>query len=189
MVALFRLMKSDVKAMIYDRGCGRLHFILSALAKILLFPRIQAVLLYRLSHWLYSLHLLPLAYLLQAVALLISGAEIHPAARIGRSFCLMHSNGVVIGDRVVIGDFFFCLQGVTVGDSGTTDGQPIVGDSVKISAGAKVLGPITLGNYAVVGANAVVLICVPAHGVAVGVPARVVKIKSGAGETLEEVPV
>jgi serine O-acetyltransferase len=172
----WELLRSDLRAMIFDRGNGKVAYLASAVLKTILFPRIQVALLYRLSHLAYRWRLMPLAYLFQAIGLVLSGAEIHPAAKIGPFICLIHSSGIVIGDRVVIGQKFKCFQGVTVGDSGKNDGQPWIGDNVTLSAGAKVLGGIRIGHRAVVGANAVVLIDVPDGGVAVGVPARVVKI-------------
>lgn len=177
-IGLWNLMRSDVRAMVPNRGRGPLIYGLSVGLKLLLFPRIQAVLLFRLSHALLGLGISPLAYWLQAISLGIAGAEIHPAARIGPGLCLVHSNGVVIGDRAEIGAHFICFHGVTVGDSGRGDGQPVIGDWVKASAGAKILGGITVGEQAVIGANAVVLADVPAYGVAVGIPARIAKIRS-----------
>jgi serine O-acetyltransferase len=164
--------------MVVDRGKGRLHYWVSALAKILLFPRIQVVLLFRLGHSAYLHGLSPLAYVLQAIGLFLSGAELHPAAQIGPGLCLVHSSGIVIGDRVQIGSHFICFHGVTVGDSGKGDGQPELGDWVTASAGAKILGKIVIGDRAVIGANAVVLCDVPIGGVAVGVPSRIAKVRA-----------
>jgi len=177
MANLFSLMREDVRGMVVDRGGGRLVYRASALLKIALYPRIQAVLLFRLAHACYRNRFGLAAYYLQAVGLRRSGAEIHPAAEIGPSFCLVHSSGVVIGDRAQIGAHFVCFHGVTVGDSGKGDGQPTIGSNVTASAGAKILGGITIGDGAVIGANSVVLSDIPANGVAVGSPARVVKIR------------
>jgi serine O-acetyltransferase len=159
--------------MLFDRGHGKLVYFVSGILKVLLYPRIQAVILFRMSHALYRWKLFPLAYLLQAVQGVISGAEIHPAARIGPGLCLVHSQGIVIGDRAIIGRNFQCFQGVTVGDSRKDGRQPVIGDRVVATAGCKILGGIVVGDDAVIGANAVVLIDVPANGVAVGVPARI----------------
>ncbi len=175
---LWDLMRSDVRAMVPNRGRGPLIYALSVALKLLLFPRIQAVLLFRLSHALLEIHLSPLAYWLQAIGLSVAGAEIHPAARIGPGFCLVHSSGVVIGDRAQIGAHFICFHGVTVGDSGHGDGQPILGEWVKAGAGCKILGGIRIGDHAQIGANAVVLRDVPSRGVAVGIPARIAKIRA-----------
>jgi serine O-acetyltransferase len=164
---------ADIRSMVMDRGHGKLLFVVSAILKVLLYPRIQAVLLFRLSSVFYRWKVFPLAYFLQAIQGVIAGAEIHPAALIGPGLCLVHSHGIVIGDRVRIGRNFQCFQGVTVGDSGKDDRQPVLGDRVIATAGCKILGGISIGDDAVIGANAVVLIDVPANSVAVGVPARV----------------
>lgn len=111
------------------------------------------------------------------MALRRCGAEIHPAAQIGPGFCLVHSAGVVISDRTRIGAHFICFQNVTVGDSGKGDGQPILGDWVTASAGAKILGGIRVGSGTTVGANSVVLQDAPAGSVAVGAPARIAKVR------------
>lgn len=177
MPSLTAVMKADIRGMVVDRGQGRLGYAASVLLKLLLYPRLQAVLLFRLAHWLYGRQLTPLAYWLQAVILRNSGAEIHPAAQIGPGLCLVHSSGIVIGDRAKIGAHFVCFHGVTIGDSGKGDGQPVLGDWVTASAGAKILGGITIGDRVVIGANSVVLNDLPAYAVAVGSPARVVRLR------------
>jgi serine O-acetyltransferase len=159
--------------MVMDRGHGKFVYFVSTVLKVLLYPRIQAVILFRMSAVVYRWKLFPLAYLLQAVQGIIAGAEIHPAARIGPGFCIVHSHGIVIGDRARIGSNFQCFQGVTVGDSRKDGLHPVIGDRVIATAGCKILGGISIGDDAVIGANAVLLIDVPANGVAVGVPARV----------------
>ncbi len=108
--------------MVVDRGGGKFGYALAVLLKLMLYPRLQAVLLFRVAHALYRMRLTLFAYYLQAVILKSLGAEIHPAAQIGPGFCLVHSSGVVIGDRAVIGAHFICFHGVTVGDSGKGDG-------------------------------------------------------------------
>jgi serine O-acetyltransferase len=172
-----RTVLADIRSMVMDRGHGKFVYFVSAVLKVLLYPRIQAVILFRLSNVLYRWKLFPLAYFLQAVQGVISGAEIHPAARIGPGLCIIHSQGIVIGDRARIGRNFQCFQGVTVGDSRKDGLQPVIGDRVVATAGCKILGGISIGDDAVIGANAVVLIDVPANGVAVGVPARVVSAR------------
>lgn len=177
MPGLLSLMRADMRGMVIDRGRGRVLYGLSVVAKLLLFPRLQAVLLFRVSHALYQRRLTPFAYYLQAVILRLSGAELHPAAQIGPGFCLVHSSGVVIGDRARIGEHFVCLHGVTVGENGREAAQPVIGNWVKASAGCKILGGIVVGDHALIGANSVVLSDIPPGGVAVGSPARVVKIQ------------
>ena len=181
-MTLFALMREDARGMILDRNQGRFAYFLAVITKIALYPRIQAVLAFRLAHWCYSHRLSLIAYYLQAWTLSHAGAEIHPAAQIGPGLCLVHSSGIVIGDRARIGAHFICFHGVTIGEAGGSAGadMPVIGDWVTASAGAKILGGITIGDRAVIGANAVLLQDVPTGGVAVGIPARVVKIRPSA---------
>lgn len=177
-LGFWALVRADVVGMVIDRGGSRVRYALEIALKIALFPRVQCVLGFRLSQALYRARLTPLAYWLQGVGLRRAGAELHPAAQIGPGFCLVHSSGVVIGDRARIGAHFICFQNVTVGDSGHGDGMPILGDWVTAAAGAKILGGISVGSGATIGANAVVLRDVPPGGVAVGIPARIAKVRA-----------
>ena len=186
MRSLFSLIRNDLRSMVVDRGGGKLKYGLSLMLKVVLYPRIRVVLLFRFSHFFYQRRLGPLAYWLQAVGLKTGGSEIHPAAQIGPGFCLIHSNGVVIGHGAIVGRDFKCFHGVTLGDSGKGDGQPVLGDRVTASAGSKLLGGIHIGDGAVIGANAVVLKDVPAGGVAVGIPARVIRVNSTSPPTSSE---
>ena len=176
-LSLRALMRADIRGMVIDRGGSRARYAGEVALKIALYPRLQSVLLFRLSHACYHSRLALVAYWLQGVGLRRSGAEIHPAAQIGPGFCLVHSAGVVIGDRAHIGAHFICFQNVTVGDSGRGDGQPVMGDWVTASAGAKILGGIRVGSGAVIGANSVLLQDAPAGAVAVGAPARIARVK------------
>src|SRR5580658_8840006 len=101
-----RTVLADIRSMVMDRGHGKFVYFVSAVLKVLLYPRIQAVILFRLSSVLYRWKLFPLAYFFQALEGVIAGAEIHPAARIGPGFCIVHSHGIVIGDRACIGRNF-----------------------------------------------------------------------------------
>ena len=171
------LIRSDINAMVPDRGKGRIGYLASVLTKVLLYPRIQAAIAFRFAHFFYTHRLTLLGYYLQAWTLSHAGAEIHPAAEIGPGLCLIHSSGIVIGDKARVGSDFICFHGVTLGDSGKGDGMPTLGNRVTASAGAKILGGITIGDYAVIGANAVVLSDIPDDAVAVGIPARVARIR------------
>lgn len=171
------LMSADIAGMVIDRGGSRARYALEVALKVTLYPRLQSVLLFRLSQACYHSRFSLVAYWLQGVGLRRSGAEIHPAAQIGPGFCLVHSAGVVIGDRARIGAHFICFQNVTVGDSGKGDGQPTLGDWVTASAGAKILGGIRVGSGATIGANSVLLHDAPAGSVAVGAPARIARVR------------
>ncbi|GGC67132.1 serine O-acetyltransferase [Hoyosella rhizosphaerae] len=117
--------------------------------------------------------------IIRQVTLLLTGADFVPGCLIGPGLLMQHPNGIVISGRAVIGDDATILQQVTVGETIGADAQapraPTIGARALLSAGARILGDIELGDDVVVGANAVVLISVETGGVAVGVPARVVK--------------
>lgn len=106
----------------------------------------------------------------------VTGADIPVTVKIGGGLLLPHPNGVVISPFSTIGPNCLVFQQVTIG--ATRKGSPTIGDHVDIGAGAKVIGPITIGDHAQIGANAVVTIDVPDHGIAVGIPARLVTKRS-----------
>jgi serine O-acetyltransferase len=148
------------------------------LPRFLLQPRFRAVVYFRLSQWAWRRpSTRPLAYWIQARTIRCSGAEIHPAARIGAGLAIVHSVGIVVGHDVVAGADLVLHQGVTIGHRGSShEGQPLLGRGVRVGAGAKVLGRIEIGDGAVIGANAVVLGDVPSGRTVTGVwhpsPAR-----------------
>ncbi len=145
-----------------------------ALEIVLCYPGFHAVAVYRLSHWLWRRRFRLLARWLMHLARGLTGIEIHPGATIGSRFFIDHGMGVVIGETADIGDDCFLYQGVTLGGTSLEPGKrhPTLADGVIVGAGAKVLGPITLGRNARVGANAVVVRDVPAEATVVGIPAR-----------------
>lgn len=156
----------------------------SKLEIFLLYPGVHAVILHRVSHWLYCHHLPFLARLNSQLARHITGIEIHPGAKIGRRLVIDHGMGIVIGETAEIGDDCLLYHGVTLGGTGKDHGKrhPTLGNNVMVSAGAKVLGPFKVGDNSRIAANAVVLSEIPPEATAVGVPARVVRI---AGEKVD----
>jgi serine O-acetyltransferase len=140
---------------------------------------VQALLAHRVSHALHhaGLPMVPtaIAYASRAV----TGVEIHPAARIGTDFFIDHGSGVVIGETAEIGDRVTLYQGVTLGGTGFARGKrhPTIQDDVTIGSGAKLLGPITVGHGAKVGANTVVIEDVPSRSTVVGNPGHPVKVE------------
>ena len=138
----------------------------------------HALVLYRLFHFFYIHRYFVTARILSALTRLLTGIEIHPGAVIGSGVFIDHGTGVVIGETAVVGDNVVIYQGVTLGGTGKDKGKrhPTVQDDVIISAGAKVLGPFTVGHGAKIGAGAVVLREVPPNATVVGVPARIVKL-------------
>jgi serine O-acetyltransferase len=137
----------------------------------------QAMLFYRLTHRLWLLKLKWLARFISMLARWITGIEIHPGAVIGRRFFIDHGMGVVIGETAEIGDDCTLYHGVTLGGTTWKKGKrhPTLGNNVVIGAGAKILGPIILGDDVRVGSNSVVVKSVDNAQTVVGVPARVLK--------------
>lgn len=141
---------------------------------LLLYPTIHALIIYRIAHVFYKLNLKFIARFLSQIGRFFTGIEIHPGAVIGKGFFIDHGMGVVIGETAEIGDNVTMYHGSTLGGTGKDTGKrhPTVKDEVIIGAGAKILGPITIGKGSKVGANSVVLKPVPDYATAVGIPAR-----------------
>lgn len=149
----------------------------SLLEVIFLYPGFQAVLMHRVARVFYRIKLFFVARLISQINRFITGIEIHPGARIGRGLFIDHGIGVVIGETSEIGDFCTIYHGVTLGGTGKEKGKrhPTIGNNVLISAGAKILGAIKVGDNARIGANAVVLRDVEGNTTVVGVPGKAVK--------------
>lgn len=150
---------------------------------LLYFKGFHALQSYRVAHYYWMQERKPLALYLQSRISEIFSVDIHPAARLGRGVLMDHATSIVIGETAVVGDNVSMLHEVTLGGTGkeTGDRHPKVRDGVLISAGAKILGNVEVGEGAKVGGGAVVLYDVPPHTTVVGVPARVV---GGAGTDL-----
>lgn len=144
---------------------------------IFVYPGFHAMVLYRISHRLWSLHLKLLARLISHAGRFFTGIEIHPGARIGARLFIDHGMGVVIGETAEIGNDCTLYHGVTLGGVSWNKGKrhPTLGNFVVVGAGAKILGPIILGNSVRVGCNAVVLKDVPDDSTVVGIPGQVIE--------------
>lgn len=142
----------------------------------LTYSGLHAVWLYRIAHAMYRRKSYTLARVISQFARFLTNIEIHPGAVIGRCLFIDHGAGVVIGETAVIGDYVTIYQGVTLGGTGKEKGKrhPTIGSHVLIATGAKVLGSLTIGDYAKIGAGSVVLRSVPCNSTVVGIPARVV---------------
>jgi len=153
------------------------------------YPGVHAIWAYRLTHamWWHPGLRLP-ARLLSQLTRAATGIEIHPGATIGRRLVIDHGMGVVIGETAVVGDDVLIFHGTTLGGKSMTHGKrhPTVGNNVVIGAGAKVLGPVWIGDGAQIGANAVVVHDVPAGAIAVGVPAQI-RYRPASGASFAEV--
>ncbi len=150
----------------------------SKLEVILTYSGFHAVLGYRLAHFVYKkLKLRLLARIISQIVRFFTGVEIHPAAEIDGGLFIDHGSGVVIGETTVIGKNCTLYQGVTLGGTGKDTGKrhPTLEDNVMVSAGAKVLGPITIGKGSKIGSGSVVLKDVPSDCTVVGIPGRVVR--------------
>ena len=141
---------------------------------------VQAVILYRLTHFLWRYKLRWLARFISTLARWITGIEIHPGAVIGRRFFIDHGMGVVIGETAIIGDDCMLYHGVTLGGTNwdKVKRHPTLKNGVVIGAGAKILGPITLGNNVRVGSNSVVVRSIDDNETVVGIPGRIVRQKT-----------
>jgi len=168
---MFSRIKSDIKV-IFERDPAARTFT----EVLLCYPGVHALVAYRLAHWLWIRNFCLTARFISQLARLFTGIEIHPGARIGRGFFIDHGMGVVIGETTEIGDNVTIYHGVTLGGTTWNKGKrhPTLADNVVIGAGAKVLGPITLGINVRIGSNAVVVADAPPNSTVVGIPGRVV---------------
>jgi len=152
----------------------------SWLEVILCYPSLHAMAFHRLAHRLHRMGLPLLPRLISQFSRFVTGIEIHPGASIGRRFFIDHGMGVVIGETAVVGDDVMLYHQVTLGGTGKDTGKrhPTLEDGVVVGAGAKILGNITVGAHARIGAGSVVLRDVPSEATVVGIPGRVVPVKS-----------
>ncbi len=166
---MFERIREDIRS-VYDRDPAARN----AFEVLTTYPGLHAVWLHRLSHALWRRRLRWLARWLSSLGRWLTGIEIHPGAKIGRRFFIDHGMGVVIGETAEIGDDCTIYHGVTLGGTSWKEGKrhPTLEHNVVIGAGAKILGPITLGNASRIGSNAVVLKDVAPGDTVVGIPGR-----------------
>jgi len=159
----------------------------STLQAALLYSGFHALFWYRIAHVLHTHHCYFLARFISQTTRFFTGIEIHPGATIGGGTFIDHGSGVVIGETAELGRDCTLYQGVTLGGTGKHVGKrhPTLGDHVLVGCGAKVLGPLKIGDNAKIAAGAVVLHDIPANSTAVGVPARVVRINNKKVESPE----
>lgn len=169
---MFDHIKEDISIVFERDPAARTHWEI-----LTTYPGVHALLMHRLSHWFWKADFFWLGRFLSHVGRWLTGIEIHPGATIGRRVFIDHGMGVVIGETAVIGDDCTLYHGVTLGGTSWNKGKrhPTLEAGVVIGAGAKVLGPITIGHGAKIGSNAVVVKDVPPNATAVGIPARILE--------------
>ena len=169
---MFKTFREDIRTVFAEDPAAR-----NILEVVFLYPGLHALWCHRLAHWFWEHRLRFFARYLSHCARFLTGIEIHPGAKIGRRFFIDHGMGVVIGETAEIGNDVLIYQGVVLG--GTTlqkkKRHPTIGNNVVIGSAAILLGPITVGDGARIGANSVVVGSVPPGAVVVGVPGRVVE--------------
>ncbi len=176
--------RDDVKAVRERDPAAR-----SDLEVLLLYPGVHALMAYRLAHALQLKKQFFVARAISQIARNVTGIEIHPAAKIGKGLVIDHGMGVVIGETAEIGDNCTIYQGVTLGGTGKDVGKrhPTLGNNVMVGAGAKVLGPMNIGDNTKIAANAVVLDKIPDDCTAVGIPAKVVRREGQRVDDLDQI--
>jgi serine O-acetyltransferase len=171
---MFQRLREDIQCVFERDPAAR-----NTLEVLTAYPGLHAVLFHRINHALWNRGFKWLARLGSHIARWLTGIEIHPGARIGRRFFIDHGMGVVIGETAEIGDDCTLYHGVTLGGTSWNKGKrhPTLGNDVVVGAGAKILGPIRIGDGVRVGSNAVVLKDIPPGSTVVGIPGRVVSHK------------
>jgi serine O-acetyltransferase len=151
----------------------------SSLEVFFLYPGVKAIGFHRLAHALYRAGIPFVPRAISEWSRFLTGIDIHPGARIGKNLIIDHGMGVVIGETAEVGDHCLIFHGVTLGgvDFSPVKRHPTLGNHVVVGAGAKILGNITIGDHARIGANSVVIKSVPEHCTATGIPAKVVNAK------------
>ena len=168
---MFRHIREDIRC-VFDRDPAARN----TFEVLTTYPGLHALLHYRVSHWCWSHGLKYVARLISYLSRWFTGIEIHPGATIGRGFFIDHGMGVVIGETAEIGNNVTLYHGVTLGGTTWNKGKrhPTLRDGVVVGAGAKVLGPIEIGENGRVGSNAVVTKPLPAGATVVGIPGRII---------------
>jgi serine O-acetyltransferase len=179
---MFRTIREQIDTIFHEDPAAK-----SVLEIVLCYPGFHAILSHRLAHRLYEMRIPLLPRVISQISRFFTGIEIHPGATIGRRFFIDHGMGVVIGETAEIGDDVLIYQGVTLGGTGKEKGKrhPTIGNHVVIGGGAKVLGNILIGNHVKIGAGSVVVKPVPDNSTVVGIPGRIVRMRSEQSDQLE----
>lgn len=181
---LFKYTKADINFIMENDPAAR-----SKIEVFLLYPSVHSLMMYRVSHFFYTKKRFFVARLISQFSRFLTGIEIHPGAQIGMGTLIDHGSGVVIGETSIIGDKVTIYQGVTIGATGNETEfkrHPTIGDNVVVGSGAKILGPVNIGDNCKIGANSVVLRDMPSNTTAVGIPAKI-KYNCSINEELDNV--
>jgi serine O-acetyltransferase len=175
-------MREDVQAAFRFDPAAR-----TVLEVVLTYPGLHAIWIYRVAHWLWEHGLKLPGRIVSELGRFLTGVEIHPGARIGRRFFIDHGMGIVIGETAEVGDDVVVYQGVTLGGTSHKKEKrhPTIEDNVMISAGATILGPVTIGRGCRIGAGAVVISSAPAYSTVVGIPGKVIEGESAREMAME----
>lgn len=181
---MFKGIKEDIQSFIDHDPAAH-----NPLEIVLLYPGFKALRAHKRAQWFLNHNMPFLARAISQKSARKTGIEIHPGARIGRRVCIDHGTGIVIGETAEVGDDVMIYQGVTLGGTGKDVGKrhPTIESGVMIGAGAKVLGPITIGKNAKVAAGAVVVKDVEPNCTVVGVPGEVVRIDGERVDDLDQI--
>lgn len=168
---MFKTIRDDINV-VFERDPAAK----SVIEVILCYPGFHAIIMHRIAHFFYNHKLLLLARVISQISRFFTGIEIHPGAKIGKGLFIDHGMGVVIGETAEIGDNVTLYQGVTLGGTGKEKGKrhPTLGNNIVVGSGAKVLGPLKIGDNSKIGAGAVVLKDVPPNSTVVGIPGKAV---------------
>lgn len=179
---MFDHLKEDISIVFERDPAARTH-----LEILTTYPGVHALIMHRFSHWLWKARFYWLGRVFSHIGRGLTGIEIHPGATIGHRVFIDHGMGVVIGETAIIGDDCTLYHGVTLGGTSWNKGKrhPTLMQGVVIGAGAKVLGPITIGKNAKIGSNAVVVKDVPPNATAVGIPARILEEEKAKAEAVK----
>lgn len=170
---MFNCINEDLKFIVNNDKAAR-----NRIEVFLLYPSVHAMIIYRISHAFYNKRMFFIARLISQIGRFLTGIEIHPGATIGKGILIDHGMGVVIGETSIIGDRVIIYQGATIGATGNETEfkrHPTLGNDIVVGSGAKILGPVNIGDNCKIGANSVVLEDVPSNCTAVGIPAKIIR--------------
>lgn len=181
-MGLLSRMREDIQTVFHNDPAAR-----TSLEVVLAYPGIHAIWFHRAAHWCWNHGMKLLGRLVSELSRFVTGIEIHPGATIGRRLFIDHGMGVVVGETAEIGDDVLIYQGVTLGGTSLKKEKrhPTIEDHVMVSAGASVIGPVTIGRGSRIGAGAVVVSSAPPYSTIVGIPGKVIEGESARQDVAE----